>query len=194
MKLINTERRKLINAIMFFANSLKHPTKVNIFKMLFFSDFEHFSKTGRSITGLEYFAWPFGPVPKTLHEEMVNDRPPEDMRDYFVTDIQVDEINDDLKTVLFKAKAKPNMSVFSERELEILNKVSFIYKDTLPSTTSQITHEENSFWNRTLKSKGERGQIDYLLALDDSNSIDIETAKERIDAQNEMKSLFGDGI
>ena len=39
-------------------------------KLLFFLDFRHFKETGKSVTGLEYFAWEKGPVPKDLFEEI----------------------------------------------------------------------------------------------------------------------------
>ena len=193
MKLINTERRKLINAILLFAKNLRHPTKVNIFKMLYFSDFEHFKKTGRSITGLEYFAWEYGPVPRELYYEMKDDRPPDDMKEYFNTFVEVDEIDDSIKKVLFKAKIRPNMKVFSEREKEILEQKLFIYKDVLPSEASKITHteKEDPLWIKTIRTKGMNEKIDYLLALEKDASIDQETAEERMKFNTEMGELFG---
>ncbi|HEV7681080.1 MAG TPA: Panacea domain-containing protein [Pyrinomonadaceae bacterium] len=41
-----------------------------LFKLLYFLDFEHYKKTGRSVTGLKYFAWPMGPVPVSLKDEI----------------------------------------------------------------------------------------------------------------------------
>lgn len=195
MKLINTERRKLINAILLFAKNLKHPTKVNIFKMLYFTDFEHFRQTGRSITGLDYFAWKFGPVPKKLYEEMKDDNPPDDMKKYFNTIIEVDEVNEKFRTVLFNAKIQPDMKVFSEREREILERQLFIYKDALPSEASKITHtkREDPNWTITVQTKGMNEKIDYFLALDKDAPIDQETAKERLNLHTEMRELFGYG-
>ena len=53
---------KIACMITFFSSQMKSfKTKLN--KLLFFSDFLHYSKTGFSITGLTYRAIPLGPVP-----------------------------------------------------------------------------------------------------------------------------------
>jgi uncharacterized phage-associated protein len=77
--LITHEREKLINAIIFFANNTKHLGKIKLFKLLYLLDFEHFRQTGRSVTGLDYRAWKFGPVPIDLYQEW--DEPEQDLAD-----------------------------------------------------------------------------------------------------------------
>ena len=49
--------------------------KVKLFKLLYFLDFEHFKATGRSVTGLDYFAWQMGPVPAALFDEIETPQP-----------------------------------------------------------------------------------------------------------------------
>ncbi|MFC1858011.1 Panacea domain-containing protein [Thermodesulfobacteriota bacterium] len=39
-------------------------------KLLYFLDFIHFKHTGKSVTGLDYYAWQMGPVPRDLYEEI----------------------------------------------------------------------------------------------------------------------------
>ena len=63
MKLNNTYRQKLLIAIIYFTKNVKKPSKVKIFKLLYFLDFKHFQQTGRNVTNLDYFALEFGPVP-----------------------------------------------------------------------------------------------------------------------------------
>ena len=67
--LISHEREKLVNAILFFAHATKHLGKIKLFKLLYLLDFEHFRQTGRSVTGLDYQAWKFGPVPVEVMQE-----------------------------------------------------------------------------------------------------------------------------
>src|SRR5713226_9307342 len=82
MRLNNTYREKLLNAILFFAKKVKHPSKVKIFKLLFFLDFEHFKQTGRSVTNLDYYAYDFGPVPEDFYKEIrESGEAPEDLRE-----------------------------------------------------------------------------------------------------------------
>ena len=63
-------RDKLINSIIYLVNNVSHCGKVKLFKLLYFLDFEHYNQTGRSVTGMEYFAWKMGPVPTELYEEI----------------------------------------------------------------------------------------------------------------------------
>ena len=70
MVLNNIHREKLVNAIIYFAKKTKCPSLVKMFKLLFFLDFYHFKLTGRSVTNLDYFALPFGPVPTNFYDEV----------------------------------------------------------------------------------------------------------------------------
>ena len=65
----NQAREKLIQAIVYFASRTKYCGKIKLFKLLYLFDFEHFQQTGKSVTGFEYQAWKFGPVPVDLMEE-----------------------------------------------------------------------------------------------------------------------------
>ncbi|MDD5614462.1 MAG: Panacea domain-containing protein, partial [Candidatus Omnitrophica bacterium] len=56
-------KEKIINLIIYFSNNTKNCGLTKLFKLLAYSDFRHFKKTGKSITGLKYFAWDFGPYP-----------------------------------------------------------------------------------------------------------------------------------
>src|SRR5215472_1919492 len=63
------QREKLVNAIIFFVSNTKRCHTLKLFKLLNFLDFEHFRQTGFGVTGLEYKAWPKGPVPSALWHE-----------------------------------------------------------------------------------------------------------------------------
>jgi len=58
---------KVANFVLFFAQKAK-PLKTRLNKLLFYSDFLHFKKKGYSISGCNYRAIPFGPVPSHFHE------------------------------------------------------------------------------------------------------------------------------
>ena len=68
--LITHNREKLINTIIYFADKVDKCGKVKLFKLLYFLDFEHYKLTGRSVTGLDYYAWKMGPVPVALYDEI----------------------------------------------------------------------------------------------------------------------------
>ena len=64
--IITHHREKLINAIIYFAKNTTYCGKTKLLKLLYFLDFYQFKQTGKSVTGLDYFAWKMGPVPKEL--------------------------------------------------------------------------------------------------------------------------------
>ena len=63
------ERKKLLEAMVFFLKNTKHCGAVKLFKLLYFLDMLHYRETGRPVTGLIYKALPYGPVPTDLYEE-----------------------------------------------------------------------------------------------------------------------------
>lgn len=60
----------MVNAIIFFARNTKNCDTRKLYTLLYFLDFEHYAQTGRSVTGLTYYAYPEGPVPVELDKEI----------------------------------------------------------------------------------------------------------------------------
>ena len=78
------------------------------------------------------------------------------------------------------SKKKPDLSVFSKREKRILGEVAEIYKFAKAEEMTEISHLKENPWYTTLKSKGEKKKIDYMLAIDDTvESISKEEATVR---------------
>lgn len=162
-------REKLLNAILFFASKVKFPHKIKLFKLLFYFDFNHLKETGRGVTHTDYVAWKFGPVPKTLYEELKNDRVPEDFKDALALERAKDE--DGNETIKFIAKRAPDMSVFTPRQKKILNDLVETFRDTTAKTMIEATHEPRSPWQKTLKAKGEGAIIERSLALSKESPV-----------------------
>lgn len=181
----NVYREKLLNAILFFAKKVKHPSRVKIFKLLYFLDFLHFKQTGRPVTNQDYYAWKYGPVPKDLWEELKSGKVPEDFKPYLT--IEPYTMEPDRQGFNFKAKKSPDLSVFTPREREILEKLEFIFKEATPTQLSEISHLPKEPWDKTIKEKGEWALIDYLLAVDNEAPISEEEAKE---IQKEREEIF----
>jgi uncharacterized phage-associated protein len=183
--MINTHHReKLINSVVYFAKNTKFCGKTKLMKLLYFLDFIHFKQTGKSVTGLDYFAWERGPVPKALFEEISGDMKP-DMKSAIIV----------FPTESFqqiRSKKKFDDRYFSKRELEILENISFIFKDAQADDMIESTHLKNEPWDRTLKQKGEFQKIDYMLAIDsEMGSLPHNEAKERMEERLEMFKVFG---
>ncbi len=181
--IIEHNREKLINAIIYFLNSTKFCGKTKLFKLLYYLDFMHFRETGRSVTGLDYYAWQFGPVPKTLAEEIKSPEP--DLN----TSISIQENNTDF--TVMKPKRKFDDAFFTKREMRLLENVAFIFKDAKADDMVEASHLPNHPWDKTIKSKGELAKIDYTLALDDTEaSLSLDEVLERLRDREEIVKAF----
>ena len=182
--IITNHRKKTINAIIYFANNTKYCGKTKLLKLLYFLDFRHFKETGKSVTGLNYYAWTMGPVPKDLYEELSENMKP------------------DLKQAIqelpkegfqkIRPRKKFNPEYFSNREMKLIEELSFIFKDAKAEDMIESTHLKNEPWDRTLKEKGEFQKIDYMLSIDSEIvSMPYDEAKERLEEISEMIKIFG---
>lgn len=177
-------REKLINAIVFFAQNTRYCGKTKLLKLLYFLDFKHFKQTGRPVTGLDYFAWKMGPVPKELFKEISGNMRP-DLKS--AIDVLPAE---GFQQIL--PKKKFDHRHFSKKELGLLKDISFIFKDAQADAMVESTHLTNKPWDRTLIEKGEFQKIDFMLAIDSEIvSLPFNEAKERMEERSEMFKVFG---
>ncbi len=182
--IITNHREKLINAIIYFTKKTKYCGKTKLLKLLYFLDFSHFRESGRSVTGLDYFAWDKGPVPKDLFEELSGDMKP-DLKNA----IKIVQIENFQKIT---PRKKFDDKYFTNREIRLLKHWSFIFKEAKSDDMVNVTHLSNKPWEKTLKEKGEYQKIDYLLSIDNGeNSLTINEAINRMEEISEMNKIFG---
>lgn len=162
-----TERNKLINAIIYFASNTAYCGKIKLFKLLYLADFEHFHQTGKSITGYEYQAWKFGPVPVELMEEWEDLEC--DLSDavHIVSEKVIDHVR---QTVKVNKGVKFDADIFTPRQLKIMGDISTKYKSTRSPEMIDVTHEQNGAWDKVWKDGlGSKDVIPYEMSLDDSD-------------------------
>lgn len=108
-------------------------TKMN--KLLFYIDFISYREQGTAITGLAYKAISYGPVP--------------DRWDKIYSEFS--EITQELRPAgeytgsVLKAKAKADTSIFSEAELNILNKICSSMGEYTSRKLSELSHKEEAW-------------------------------------------------
>jgi len=181
--IITHYREKLINSIIYFARNTNKCGKVKLMKLLYFLDFCHFKQTGKSVTGMDYYAWKMGPVPKDLFEEL------DDMKADLGEAINI-VTYDNFKKIV--PKKKFDNSYFSKREMKLLEELSYVFKDANADDMTEVSHLENEPWDKTLKTKGMLEKIDYLLAVDKKpGSLTYEEAKERMEEIGELHRALG---
>jgi uncharacterized phage-associated protein len=182
--IINHDREKFLYAIIYFVTNTKFCGITKLFKLLYYLDFRHFKQTGRSVTGLDYFAWKRGPVPQTIFFEIKKG-----IKSDFADHIRVVGTEDRTNFVPLK---KFDNTHFSKRELKLLEEISFIFKDAKAEDISEATHLHNKPWGKTIKLKGKNKKIDYIFAIDDTkDSLSLEEVNERINEIEENKKAFG---
>ncbi|WP_394751940.1 Panacea domain-containing protein [Crenothrix sp.] len=181
--LIDHSRQKLINAIIYFVTNTKSCGKIKLFKLLYFLDFEHYSRTGRNVTGLDYFAWPMGPVPAELNNELTN--PSSDFS-------QALEVRS-------KKIAKGNMlninplvsfsaDFFSKREIKLLEQLASEFKNSYAKDMVEATHLENLPWHEIYEKQGlKQQQIPYELAL---NKAELGQISKNVNEHLEFKANY----
>ena len=183
--------KKIINGIKYFVKKTKHVGRTKIFKLLFFWDFVHFKRFGKSVTGYDYYAYPFGPVPKKLYDQMINDELPDIFNENILIEETEDEDDNGYKSFKIKLRNKKiDYNCLTPNEKTILEEVAEIYRDSTANEMKEITHLPKTPWDKTRKEKGMFKQIDYFLALDDDTHLNLEEVKERFKLQ---KELMADG-
>jgi uncharacterized phage-associated protein len=182
--LITHERDKLIQAISYFTTHTRKCGKTKLFKLLYFLDFEHFKATGRSVTGLIYNAWPKGPVPVSLFEEL--DNPQQDLAEAFR--FEQKPVKDG-----FMLKIIPNHNFsdanFSRRELDLIKHLASEYRNSDADDMVEATHLENLPWDRIYNQQGSyQAVIPYELAVrPDERSAVMRIAEERKELVERLK-------
>ncbi len=180
--MINRDREKLLNLIVYFVKNTKKCHKTKLFKLLYFADFLHFKETGKSITGQVYEAWKHGPVPCELYYEFK--KPKDDLK----AQIDVCGAVDNWK---FVVKKKFDDIYFTKRELKIIERVAYIFREADADLMVDSSHLKNEPWKKTIDSKGQGAQIDYALALDGSkNSISTSDYEELRKEINTFEKIF----
>ncbi len=183
---MNFYREKLLNAILYFVKNTnqKKMGLTKLLKLLYFFDFEYFKKYGVPPIGLIYKTFPRGPVPEDLYSELKGGIAPFDWNPYLLLSKKNFD-DEDGYSILFKALKSPDEGCFSQKELELLKELCFVFKDATADQMTEVSHLKNAPWATTKKNKGEKQEIDYMLAIDDKSDINPEYAQECLD------NLFG---
>ncbi|MDP5089371.1 MAG: DUF4065 domain-containing protein [Saprospiraceae bacterium] len=153
----NPNFEKITEMVVYFSDKLS-PFKTKMNKLLFYADFLMFKQSCFSISGMRYKAIEMGPVPinfQSIFEYLAN----KDEIDIFTTEFPQGYIGEQ-----FKAKnGRPfRVELFSENELNVLEKVANVFKPTSTNQIIEISHLEEA-WKKNEKNKS---VISYESAFD----------------------------
>lgn len=183
--LIDRSRQKMIHAIIYFAENTRQCGKTKLHKLLYLLDFKHYSMTGRSVTGLEYYAWKMGPVPVALQNEL--DEPQDD----FCAAIGMScEKVIDLPRLKFEPKCEFDPSLFSKREMKLLQGIARQYKNKTANEMVDVTHGENHAWAKIWRNgDGYNNLIPYEVSLGD-NELEFHRISELAAEHREIQANY----
>ncbi|MDF0694389.1 type II TA system antitoxin MqsA family protein [Aquirufa ecclesiirivi] len=143
----NPNFEKFTEMVIYFSERLS-PFKTKMNKLLFYADFLMFKQSCFSISGVRYKAIDMGPVPnnfQSIFEYLAN----KDEIDIFTT-----EFPSGYSGEQFKARKDRNFNadLFTENELETLEKVASVFKETNTNDIIKLSHLEEA-WKKNEKEK-----------------------------------------
>ena len=187
---VSHQREKLINAVLFFTKFTKHCHKLKLFKLLCFLDFEHYRQTGYPSIGLEYLAWPMGPVPVDFDNEL--DNPGADLLAAVRLTPRKDRDSGALVRLDIAPKRNFDPRFFSKRELRLMRELMLYWNDARGEDMTEVSHLRGLPWAVVYRNGLGKGQrIPYNLALGsqaitDGATIDADELAYRHDALHEI--------
>ena len=191
-KFMTITEEKILNGIKHFVKNTKNVGRVKLFKLLYFWDFIHFERYGKTITLYEYFTFPFGPVPQKRFDDIQDEKLPEylDINISIIEDYTEDEDDGFKRFKIILKNKKIDYDCFSPNEKQVLEDVTYIFREATAKQMTEVTHLKNSPWHKTINEHGMYKSIDYFLAIDENTPFDQEEITERFNLQ---KELFADG-
>lgn len=154
---------KIANVLAFYKAKGIDLFKTKVNKLLFYSDFLNYQRTGLSMMGLTYRAIPFGPVPveyEKIFEQLYED----DLID--IEQIQIDHNYAEK----FIPQLSFNKDLFNEFELKVLEDITTKFKNKNTADIVNISHNEEA-WKDNKDDKNIISYKKYAFELKAFNSL-----------------------
>jgi uncharacterized phage-associated protein len=187
---VNLWNERLKNAIIFFIQNDRTVKLTKLMKLLYYLDFGHYRACGRSVTGQEYQAWPKGPVPVDVWQEIRLGEPRGCDLLSIVQVRMVSEATDAFGYELKLRTVKFDDYFFTPREKKLLENVSEIFKGVSAKLMVESTHVPGMPWETTMKNTGQGSIIPYELALTGLPPEVIEEWEEERHDREELNKFF----
>ncbi len=196
--MVDIDRLKLLESIVFFLENTQRCGAVKLFKLLYFLDMLHFRETGRSVTGLHYRALPYGPVPTTLYDEFRNPQADFSAAVSITAPPSKDALESEPTFTKIAPRSKWRDRYLSVREKRIASELAEIFKEASANDMTNISHAANGPWDKAKNRNPGRWTeiIDYLDALSPTlkmgsgKAINRALLNERAQEFSEAKEIF----
>jgi uncharacterized phage-associated protein len=142
---------RIAMVIAFFSESINRLWKTKLNKLLFYSDFLHYKRSGHSISGIAYRAIPFGPVPSEYEKLYIK------LSDDNFANIELVEFNDGNYGEAIRPAEKFDATLFTNDELETLQAVAQRFGKFNTKQIVEVSHQEKAW----VENEPHRGLISY---------------------------------
>lgn len=143
---------KIVHAIAFFAHrGLTGLTKMKVAKLLYFADKVHLRRHGRLLTGDAYYCMDHGPVPSAALNLMNGALGKSGEQDWersgplFFKVLEVERSDRGGRHEVFRARTAPDLDVFSESDVEVLEEIAARYGPLSASELRELSHQEPDY-------------------------------------------------
>ena len=164
----------MYEALAYFASKVRFAGQVKLYKLLYYLDLLHFRRTGQTVTGLTYEAWPMGPVPaaldrefgdkaSTLHErfEVQKYRRVQEYDAPTVDSTEEDVERNGARSTHLPGSLKPRQQYrhqyLSRREMKLADLLAEIFQDATAAQMSDVSHSKFGPWRKALRRGSEQG-------------------------------------
>jgi putative zinc finger/helix-turn-helix YgiT family protein len=144
----NPNFEKFTEMVVYFSDKLS-PFKTKMNKLLFYADFLMFKQSCFSISGVRYKAIDMGPVPnnfQSIFEYLAN----KDEIDIYTTEFSNGYTGEQFKS---RKDRTFNADLFTENELNTLEKVASVFKETSTNDIIKLSHLEEAWKNNEQEKK-----------------------------------------
>lgn len=135
---------KSLNAVLYIAERLRRSDFHKIFKILYFSDREHLMEYGRAITGDNYIAMKYGPVPSNLYDIFKAVRGDS----YFSDNGEFSQYFSIVDNDIVKPKRKADLRELSKSDIKHLDHSIRLYGEMSMSEICEKSHDYA--WQNTI--------------------------------------------
>lgn len=150
---VSFSREKIAAAVEYFIKETGGVFVTKMNKLLFYADFLCYRRKGYGLTGLEYTALQFGPVPANWGN-IYSSIPGVEMNEYVFPDQS--------SGIRLESQSEPDMSVFDEAQIEVLKDICTRFNGVNAGEISNISHKEKGW----IDNHATKAHIDYNYAFD----------------------------
>lgn len=127
--------KKLDNAVLYLASKVKFNCLKKLAKLLYFVDFTNYEATSKSLTGLKYQKYTYGPMPFNFYDLLA------DMNRRRLIRLKTKKLIPGEVTDVI-AKKEPDLKVFTKEELFLLDSIAEKFKNSTAGELEKVAKEE----------------------------------------------------